>query len=151
MSPGLQRILSFAASFFIVAVFTYVFLLPSNSDESEPVILESVKSDDFDSFPLEYWVEVDDIGRKMVQIRYRVDRQKTVVWVRDADTDMVVHQSRQYSPKKNGNEYIRQHAWRLYPSFNSIEIPPGEYIISLGGPYKHTYNYEINIFIGDET
>ena len=87
---------------------------------------------------------------EFIEVKYKVEKPNTKLWVRDM-AGRVVHEQgytmNPYPAEYERPDRINTYQWRLYKSQYSNYIPPGEYEIIVGTNLNSSQNYYLNIEI----
>ena len=125
---------------FLTISLTFI-LKPEEEVKEEFVINE----DSFNIFPLMAWKDThkkwDGEQGSIVNIRYRVHRNNTKLWIYNSETNELVHeQPFERDPKKDGTPRDFTYVWKLYKTERSRYIKPGTYTIIVGGLYNNDFS-----------
>ena len=87
---------------------------------------------------------------EFIEVKYKVEKPNTKLWVRDM-AGRVVHEQgytmNPYPAEYERPDRINTYQWRLYKSQYSNYIQPGEYEIIVGTNLNSSQNYYLNIEI----
>ena len=86
----------------------------------------------FYEYPLQAWQTKDKQGGDAVKIRYKVERNKTKLYMFNRDGKIVHSQHLELNPYKDGRERIETYTWKLYRTEWTDKIAPGSYQIIVG-------------------
>ncbi len=107
----------------------YVIFMP-NEDTTQKVQPPSMV--DFDEHPIVAWSAYDRKGGPCVKIRYKVQRDKTRLYM-FAENGKLVHQTPLALDRfKDGRERTETYVWKLYRTEWTSDINPGYYTIVVG-------------------
>ena len=88
--------------------------------------------EDFDEVPIVAWRAYDRKGGPCVKIRYKVQRDKTRLYM-FAESGKLVHQTPLALDRfKDGRERTETYVWKLYRTEWTSDIDPGYYTIVVG-------------------
>ena len=126
-------------------VVLYIFIPKDKKDLEPEVVVE-------ENYPIVAWLDTqehpwDGTMRDVVRIKYLVESENTIVWMRDMAGRIVHVTPFKVSPYKHKPTRIHEYVWRLYESQRSEYIPPGDYEIIIGTNINNTNNYWIPITI----
>ncbi len=110
----------------------YVFFGP------DPDAIPTVKApsmEEFDDHPIVAWSAFDRTGGVCVKVRYKIQRNKTKLYMFDSLGTLVHQTPLQLSPYKDGRERVETYVWKLYRTEWSDYIEPGLYSIVVGTQY----------------
>ena len=115
--------------FGIFGCLMYVFLRP---DPNEIPKVKPPSMEEFDEVPIVAWMAYDRKGGPCVKIRYKVQRDKTRLYMFD-DNGKLVHQTPLALDRfKDGRERTETYVWKLYRTEWTSDINPGYYTIVVG-------------------
>ena len=122
---------------------SYVIFSP-DKDELQKVKPPSMK--EFDNHPIVAWAAYDRKGGPCVKIRYKVQRDKTRLYM-FAENGKLVHQTPLALDRfKDGRERTETYVWKLYRTEWTSNIDPGYYTIVVGTEYdKRGIGTEIEV------
>ena len=130
----------------IVQIAICISLYFMNKDEKKHNKNEiTINEDAFDIYPLLAWKDThkkwDGEQGSIVNIRYRVHRNNTKLWIYNSETNELVHeQPFERDPKKDGTPRDFTYVWKLYKTERSRYIKPGTYTIIVGGLYNNDFS-----------
>ena len=130
----------------IVLIAICISLYFMNKDEKKHNKNEiTINEDAFDIYPLLAWKDThkkwDGEQGSIVNIRYRVHRNNTKLWIYNSETNELVHeQPFERDPKKDGTPRDFSYVWKLYKTERSRYIKPGTYTIIVGGLYNNDFS-----------
>ena len=130
----------------IVLIALFISLYFINKDEKKHNKNEiTINEDAFDIYPLLAWKDThkkwDGEQGSIVNIRYRVHRNNTKLWIYNSETNELVHeQPFERDPKKDGTPRDFTYVWKLYKTERSRYIKPGTYTIIVGGLYNNDFS-----------
>ena len=130
----------------IVLIAICISLYFMNKDEKKHNKNEiTINEDAFDIYPLLAWKDThkkwDGEQGSIVNIRYRVHRNNTKLWIYNSETNALVHeQPFERDPKKDGTPRDFTYVWKLYKTERSRYIKPGTYTIIVGGLYNNDFS-----------
>ena len=121
----------------------YVIFMP-NEDTTQKVQPPSMV--DFDEHPIVAWSAYDRKGGPCVKIRYKVQRDKTRLYM-FSENGKLVHQTPLALDRfKDGRERTETYVWKLYRTEWTSDINPGYYTIVVGTEYdKRGIGTEIEV------
>ena len=131
----------------IVLIAICISLYFMNKDEKKHNKNEiTINEDAFDIYPLLAWKDThkkwDGEQGSIVNIRYRVHRNNTKLWIYNSETNELVHeQPFERDPKKDGTPRDFTYVWKLYKTERTKHIPSGEYEIVVGGMYEGGFGH----------
>ena len=127
----------------IVLCFAYVFLRP------DPDAIPKVKPpsmENFDEKPIVAWRAYDRKGGPCVKIRYKVQRDRTRLYMFDFNGKLVHQTPLALDRFRDGRERTETYVWKLYRTEWTSDINPGYYTIVVGTDYdKRGIGTEIEV------
>ena len=130
----------------LTALVVLYIIIPKDKKDLEPEVTVE------ENLPIVAWLDTqehpwDGTMRDVVRIKYLVESENTILWVRDMAGRIVHVTPFKVSPYKHKPNRIHEYVWRLYESKRSEYIPPGDYEIIVGTNINNTSNYWIPITI----
>ena len=117
-------------------------------NNDEPIKVQSEPSiQDFNEYPLQAWQTLDKKGGECVKVRYRVEKNKTRLYMINANGKKVLTQPISLSPHRDGRDRVETYVWKLYRTEWTDKIPPGEYLIIVGTDYDKSQSRNLTIEI----
>tara|TARA_B100000686_G_C16368536_1_gene751377 strand:+ start:247 stop:690 length:444 start_codon:yes stop_codon:yes gene_type:complete len=108
--------------------------------------VKTPKMENFDDHPIVAWSAYDRTGGVCVKVRYKIQRNKTKLFMFDSLGTLVHQTPLQLSPFKDGRERVETYVWKLYRTEWSDYIEPGIYQIIVGTQFdKRGIGTEIEI------
>lgn len=108
--------------------------------------VKTPKMENFDDHPIVAWSAFDRTGGVCVKVRYKIQRNKTKLFMFDSLGTLVHQTPLQLSPFKDGRERVETYVWKLYRTEWSDYIEPGIYQIIVGTQFdKRGIGTEIEI------
>ncbi len=119
-------------------------IFPSNEDEIPKVKPPSME--EFDEHPIVAWSAYDRKGGPCVKVRYKIQRDKTRLYM-FSENGKLVHQTPLTLDRfKDGRERTETYVWKLYRTEWTSDIDPGYYTIVVGTEYdKRGIGTEIEV------
>jgi len=115
----------------------------------DPDTIPKVKTptmENFDDHPIVAWSAFDRTGGVCVKVRYKIQRNKTKLFMFDSLGTLVHQTPLQLSPYKDGRERVETYVWKLYRTEWSDYIEPGLYSIIVGTQFdKRGIGTEVEI------
>ena len=88
--------------------------------------------EDFDEVPIVAWRAYDRKGGPCVKIRYKVQRDRTRLYMFDENGKLVHQTPLALDRFKDGRERTETYVWKLYRTEWTSDIDPGYYTIVVG-------------------
>ena len=108
--------------------------------------VKTPKMENFDDHPIVAWSAFDRTGGVCVKVRYKIQRNKTKLFMFDSLGTLVHQTPLQLSPFKDGRERVETYVRKLYRTEWSDYIEPGIYQIIVGTQFdKRGIGTEIEI------
>ena len=117
-------------------------------NNDEPIKVQSEPSiQDFNEYPLQAWQTLDKKGGECVKVRYRVEKNKTRLYMINANGKKVHTQPISLSPHRDGRDRVETYVWKLYRTEWTDKIPPGEYLIIVGTEHDKSASRNLTLEI----
>tara|TARA_R100000030_G_scaffold94256_1_gene80976 strand:- start:217 stop:666 length:450 start_codon:yes stop_codon:yes gene_type:complete len=116
-------------------------------DGTETQLQNEAQVENFDEYPLTAWQTTDKDGGECVKVKYRVQKQKTRLYMYNSFGKKVHTQPISLSPHKDGRDRVETYVWKLYRTEWTDKIPPGEYLIIVGTDYDKSQSRNLTIEI----
>ena len=124
-----DKIKEYLLYFGIFSCLMFVLLRP---DPNEIPKVTPPSMEEFDEVPIVAWRAYDRKGGPCIKIRYKVQRDKTRLYM-FAESGKLVHQTPLALDRfKDGRERTETYVWKLYRTEWTSDIDPGYYTIVVG-------------------
>ena len=115
--------------------------------KDEPIKVNEPQLENFDEYPLTAWQTLDRKGGECVKIKYRVQKNKTRLYMYNTQGKKVHQQQISLSPHKDGRDRGETYVWKLYRTEWTDKIPPGEYLIIVGTDFDKSQSRNLTLEI----
>ena len=138
-----DKIKEYLLYFGIFSCLMFVLLRP---DPNSVPKITPPSMEEFDEVPIVAWRAYDRKGGPCIKIRYKVQRDKTRLYM-FAESGKLVHQTPLALDRfKDGRERTETYVWKLYRTEWTSDIDPGYYTIVVGTEYdKRGIGTEIEV------
>ena len=138
-----DKIKEYLLYFGIFSCLMFVLLRP---DPNSVPKITPPSMEEFDEVPIVAWRAYDRKGGPCIKIRYKVQRDKTRLYM-FAENGKLVHQTPLALDKfRDGRERTETYVWKLYRTEWTSDIDPGYYTIVVGTEYdKRGIGTEIEV------
>ena len=116
-------------------------------DGTETQLQNEPQVENFDEYPLIAWQDLDRQGGECVKVKYRVQKQKTRLYMYNAQGKKVHTQPISLNPYKDGRDRVETYVWKLYRTEWTDKIPPGEYLIIVGTDFDKSQSRNLTLEI----
>ena len=115
--------------------------------KDEPIKVNEPQLENFDEYPLTAWQTLDRKGGECVKIKYRVQQNKTRLYMYNPQGKKVHKQQISLSPHKDGRDRVETYVWKLYRTEWTDKITPGEYLIIVGTDFDKSQSRNLTLEI----
>ena len=135
---NIEKLTEYGLTFLIIVILTLTFWPGEKSKVDNKIV---INDDDFNNHPLVAWKGThkkwDGKEGNIVNIKYRVTKSETKLWIYDDETRELVHQQTLIrNPWPDGRHRDFTYVWKLYKTERTKFIKPGQYVIVIGGLYE---------------